>query len=459
MWSRFLLVFYSVVCSLCLPAGRDRPIFTIYEIPEWIRYEGYVAERHHVTTHDGYILEMHRIPYGQHQTTSATRRPVVFMMHGLMVASNSYIALGSQRGVAYNFADAGFDVWLGNARGNTLSRRHVTLDPDDSEDKSQFFDFSFEEIGMYDVAQMIDYVLNYTGNEKLHYIGHSQGGTAFLVLASMKPEYNEKFTSVHLLAGVGYQEYFPNSALRTLATFTNVIYAAALGLGIVEVDSPLSFNRTTDDSADYSLPDICDDNAEQEFLCDLETITKLIRDDVIEEDIMGSMFGGAALKQIAHYGQNIRDKSFRRWNYGAIRNREIYGSTSPPIYNISLITANVTMHYTVNDNLLDERDVLAMANDMPNTVVRRVARDDFLHADFVAAFDAKDLVTDYIIESMLQLQDIEYIESEEDDSENIDDSTESEDITDPNKPDSSSIIVLSLMIKIYLSIYALWVIV
>lgn len=58
------------------------------------------------------------------------------------------------------------------------------------------------------------------------------------------------------------------------------------------------------------------------------------------------------------------------------------------------------MHYTLSDDLLDERDVLAMVADIPKAIARQVARTSFLHSDFVAAADAKELVTDYIIDAI-----------------------------------------------------------
>lgn len=122
----------------------------------------------------------------------------------------------------------------------------------------------------------------------------------------------------------------------------------------------------------------------------------------MQAEIFGpiEILAGASIKQYAHYGQNINDKKFRRWNYNPVTNLMKYGSIEPPAYNIGSITAKVTMHYTVSDELLDEKDVLAMAKSMPNCKTRRVARDDFSHNDFIAAEDAKELVTDYIIEDL-----------------------------------------------------------
>jgi lysosomal acid lipase/cholesteryl ester hydrolase len=37
----------------------------------------------------------------------------------------------------YLLADAGYDVWLGNARGSTYSKKHVSLSTSDS----KFWDF------------------------------------------------------------------------------------------------------------------------------------------------------------------------------------------------------------------------------------------------------------------------------------------------------------------------------
>lgn len=79
-------------------------------------------------------------------------------------------------------------MWSGNARGNTYSRNHTKLNPDEQ----PFWKFSWHEIGYYDLPAMIDYVLNQTGQDQLIYVGHSQGVSSAFVMLSERPEYNEK---------------------------------------------------------------------------------------------------------------------------------------------------------------------------------------------------------------------------------------------------------------------------
>lgn len=80
---------------------------------------------------------------------------------------------------------------MGNVRGTHESRHHIALDPT-GQQKKEYWSFSWHEIGIYDLPATIDHILEKTNKKKLHYIGHSQGTTAFFVMASELPEYNEK---------------------------------------------------------------------------------------------------------------------------------------------------------------------------------------------------------------------------------------------------------------------------
>lgn len=61
--------------------------------------------------------------------------------------------------IGFLLADAGYDLWLGNARGNTYSKRHISLRHDDS----RFWDFSFHEMAIYDLPSEIDYIYKIKG--------------------------------------------------------------------------------------------------------------------------------------------------------------------------------------------------------------------------------------------------------------------------------------------------------
>lgn len=121
-------------------------------------------------------------------------------------------------------ADAGYDVWMPNSRGNFYSRMHISKDPNSIFDP-KFWNFSWYEMGTYDQPAVIDYILEKTSQPKLYYIGYSQGTTSLLVLLSEKPEYNDKIYVASLMAPVGYMKNvdYIYKILSTIAPLFKVI--------------------------------------------------------------------------------------------------------------------------------------------------------------------------------------------------------------------------------------------
>ena len=117
--------------------------------------------------------------------------------------------------MAFLKADAGYDTWIGNSRGNIYGREHATLSPL----FPSFWDYTWAKIGTIDVPAMIDYTLYHTGEEKVHYVGHSQRTTSFLVLLSTIPSYNNKIKTSHFLAPVGFMENMQSPLAKAAAPF------------------------------------------------------------------------------------------------------------------------------------------------------------------------------------------------------------------------------------------------
>ncbi|XP_044766594.1 lipase 3-like [Coccinella septempunctata] len=85
---------------------------------------------------------------------------------------------------------------------------------------------------------MIDFILSQTKKKKLHYVGHSQGGSALYVMTSMKPEYQKKLGLVSLLAPAGYMRHFRSTILWPMVLFENEIKNFAKLTNICELPPP-----------------------------------------------------------------------------------------------------------------------------------------------------------------------------------------------------------------------------
>ena len=181
----------------------------------------FAFNEYEVTTDDGYILTMFRIrdPKVKTANDAGTKSPVVFLQHGFLSSADCFIGHTPDKAPAFQLAREGYDVWLGNNRGNMHSRKHTTLQPlENHDDKKKYFSYSFQELGDFDLPAQIDYTLKATGASKLTYIGHSQGTTQmYYALTKMEDTLKEKVNLFIAFAPVVTLKNTKDGAMKTAA--------------------------------------------------------------------------------------------------------------------------------------------------------------------------------------------------------------------------------------------------
>lgn len=141
-----------------------------WRIPELVLPHGHHLSEHFTTTDDGYVLRLFRIPPKRQGAGAAA--PVVLLQHALMDSSAGWLLLG-RRSLALSLAEAGWDVWLGNARGNRFSRNHSRLSPDGA-DAAAFWSFSWDHHALHDLPASVSAALAVSGAASLVLVGFSQ---------------------------------------------------------------------------------------------------------------------------------------------------------------------------------------------------------------------------------------------------------------------------------------------
>uniref|UniRef100_A0A8D2J3U8 Lipase n=1 Tax=Varanus komodoensis TaxID=61221 RepID=A0A8D2J3U8_VARKO len=170
---------------MCFCLGQIWYFFLQSEI---IHYWGYPHEEYDILTDDGYYLKANRIPYGIHSPRKSGPIPVVLLVPGLVAEGRSWIANLPNNSLGFFLADAGYDVWIINNRGTTWSRRHQNF----TIDQQEFWNFTFHEMGIYDIPAAINFILQKTQQDGLYYLGHSQGGAIGFIAFSELPQLTEK---------------------------------------------------------------------------------------------------------------------------------------------------------------------------------------------------------------------------------------------------------------------------
>lgn len=119
------------------------------------------------------------------------------------------------RSLGYVLADAGFDVWLGNVRGNRYGKSHSAL----SAKSEKFWRWSWDEMASFDVPALVDYVVSKAAVPQISYVGHGQGATIGLVAFSKDSELASKIRCFVALAPVVSLKESTSLLVRAFKTY------------------------------------------------------------------------------------------------------------------------------------------------------------------------------------------------------------------------------------------------
>lgn len=117
--------------------------------------------------------------------------------------------------------------------------------------------------------------------------------------------------------------------------------------------------------------------------------------------LVGHDPAGASIKQLFHYAQLQRTGQFRQYDYGRRNNTLRYSHWNAPAYNLSAVTAPVTIFYAQNDWLIDPRDAVDFSKLLPTPPTMHLVEDaNFNHLDFTIAINARPMVYEHILASL-----------------------------------------------------------
>ncbi|XP_023422444.1 lipase member N [Cavia porcellus] len=345
---------------------------------EIITYNGYPSEEYEVTTEDGYILAINRIPHGKGHTRSTGPRPVVYLQHALFADNAYWLENFSNGSLGFLLADAGYDVWMGNSRGNTWSRRHRTL----SVNEDKFWAFSFDEMAKYDLTGVVDFIVNKTGQEKLYFIGHSLGTTIGFVAFSTIPELAQRIKMNFALGPVVSFKH-PMSIFSSFFLLPQATIKDMFGTKGFLLEDKNTKTFVTKVCNHKLLWLIC-----SEFMSLWAGFNKKNMNMSRMDVYMSHAPTGSSVQNILHIKQLYRSDEFRAYDWGSeAENMLHYNQSQPPVYDLTAMTVPTAIWAGGQDILVTPRDVDRILPQIGNLHYFHMFP-DWNHFDFVWGLDA-----------------------------------------------------------------------
>lgn len=100
----------------------------------------------------------------------------------------------------------------------------------------------------------------------------------------------------------------------------------------------------------------------------------------------------ASTKEFYHYGQLVKSGNFQEYDYGSTKNQQMYGSSTPPLIDLSKVGTNnpgvpVAMFVGAEDDLADPLDTKWAADQIGTPVIHYEVIPNFDHGSFCMGMD------------------------------------------------------------------------
>ncbi|NXU95337.1 LIPM Lipase, partial [Xiphorhynchus elegans] len=356
-----------------------------------ICHKGYPSEEYEVPTQDGYYVSLNRIPHGKGKPGNRGGKPVVFLQHGLFGEGSHWVENLANNSLGFILADSGYDVWLGNSRGTSWSRRHQHLSPDQDE----FWDFSFHEMAMYDLPAMVDFVLQKSGQKQLYYIGYSQGCTIAFIVFSAMPKLAQKIKMFFALAPVVTAKHARSPTMKMSFLLDKNLKMIPLLLG--RTDASLRLRGLWG-----LLPQLCSHTLLHKPCANILFLLGGYNEknlNMSRLDVYTSHYpDGTSVKNIIHWAQVVKSGQFKAFDYGS-ENMAVYHQDTPPFYQVEEMPVPTAVWSGGEDWAADWRDVRLLLARISH-LVTYIHIPDWNHWDFVWGLDAPGRLYSSILKLM-----------------------------------------------------------
>ncbi|KAK6107582.1 alpha/beta-hydrolase lipase region family protein [Brugia pahangi] len=349
MISIILAIFLIITPYYCCSIPPEAKMTAV----QIILYHGYPVQVFHAYTSDGYILDLHRIPFGKNgYSISRKYRPAIFLQHGLLGSSADWVE---------NYPNESFGNYIKN---------------------DSFWKFSWDEMAKYDLDAMFDVVLKVTKQRSLYYVGFSQGTLIMFVKLSQDPNFASKIRKFFALAPVATVANV-KGLFRLFAT--KIFPRAKL---IQQFFGNRFFTLNSKLTKTISM-----------LICEISFFNPFCNDIIFQ--IAGpdngqfnksrlSVYiggeGGTSVMNMIHWVQMINSGKLQAYDYESVKeNQRHYGNDSPPIYDISSVNVPIYLYWSLNDWLANTIDIRkSLLSVLPNKSIRggKVFK-NYNHLDFI----------------------------------------------------------------------------